>query len=98
MDARTSIKGRLPTRHLTEGGPTNAALHLPAIARQRDIRFDAVEIFKRTPCVADLKPRGRYVAKDIGEIAKIPLPPQTLFGFDADVRTFNVKLTDAEHG
>jgi hypothetical protein len=96
MDARTSIKGRLPTRHLTEGGPTNAALHLPAIARPRGIRFDAVEIFKRTPCVADLKPRGRYVAKDIGEIAKIPLPPQTLFGFDADVGTSNVKLTDAD--
>ena len=78
MDARTSIRGRLPSRHLTAGGSTNAALHQPAIARECGIEFDAAEIFKKTPCVADLKPRGRYVAKDMGEIAGIPLLLKTL--------------------
>ena len=81
MDARTSIKGRLPTRHLTEGGPTNAALHLPAIAHEAGIEFtlfDVAEIFKKTPYVADLKPGGRYVAKDMFEVGGIPLLMKTL--------------------
>ncbi len=49
------------------GGSTNAALHLPAIAHECGITFDlfdVAEVFKRTPYVADLKPGGRYVAKD----------------------------------
>src|SRR5262249_54677967 len=50
------------------GGSTNAALHLPAIAHECGIKFtlfDVAEIFKRTPYIADLKPSGRYVAKDM---------------------------------
>src|SRR5580692_7056366 len=53
------------------GGSTNAALHLPAIAHEAGIDFDLHEvaaIFKRTPYIADLKPAGRYVAKDLFEI------------------------------
>ena len=80
MDARTSIKGSSPSRHVTDGRSTNAALHLPAVTLERDLKFDAAEIFKKTPCVADLKPRGRYVAKDIGEVAGIPLVMKTLLG------------------
>jgi dihydroxy-acid dehydratase len=58
------------------GGSTNAALHLPAIAHECGIRFDlfdVAEIFKRTPYIADLKPGGRYVAKDLFEAGGIPL-------------------------
>jgi dihydroxy-acid dehydratase len=58
------------------GGSTNAALHLPAIAHEAGIRFDlfdVAEIFKRTPYIADLKPGGRYVAKDLFEVGGIPL-------------------------
>ncbi len=81
MDIRTSVTGRLPSRQVTDGRSANAALHLPAaISFERDIKFDAAEIFKKTPCVADLKPRGRYVAKDIGEIVGIPLLMKTLLG------------------
>ena len=50
------------------GGSTNAGLHLPAIAHEAGIEFDlfdVAEIFKRTPYIADLKPGGRYVAKDM---------------------------------
>jgi dihydroxy-acid dehydratase len=140
MDARTDIKKRSPSRHVTEGperaphrsyldamGPTaaqacpsagacgaqfttntlatvsqaiglappysagaaapceihdaNAALHLPAIAHESGIKFDlfdVAEIFKKTPYVADLKPRGRYVAKDMFEAGGIPLLMKTL--------------------
>ena len=63
------------------GGSTNAVLHLPAIAHECGIKFDlfdVAEIFKRTPYVADLKPGGRYVAKDLFEAGGIPLLLKTL--------------------
>ncbi len=50
------------------GGSTNGLLHLPAIANEAGIAFDAFDIeavLKRTPYIADLKPAGRYVAKDL---------------------------------
>ena len=52
------------------GGSTNAALHLPAIANECGIKFDLMDvakIFKKTPYLADLKPGGKYVAKDMFE-------------------------------
>jgi dihydroxy-acid dehydratase len=63
------------------GGSTNAALHLPAIAHEAGIEFDlfeVAEIFKRTPYIADLKPGGKYVAKDMFEAGGIPLLMKTL--------------------
>ncbi|MDU6747421.1 MAG: dihydroxy-acid dehydratase, partial [Bradyrhizobium sp.] len=63
------------------GGSTNAALHLPAIAHEAGIKFDlfdVAEIFKKTPYIADLKPGGRYVAKDMFEAGGIPLLMKTL--------------------
>ena len=50
------------------GGSTNAALHLPAMANEAGIEFDlfdVAEIFKTTPYLADLKPGGKYVARDM---------------------------------
>jgi dihydroxy-acid dehydratase len=50
------------------GGSTNAALHLPAIAHEAGIRFhldDVAEIFARTPLIADLRPGGQYLARDV---------------------------------
>jgi dihydroxy-acid dehydratase len=58
------------------GGSTNAGLHLPAMAHEAGIEFDlfdVAEVFKRTPYIADLKPGGRYVAKDMFEAGGIPL-------------------------
>ena len=52
------------------GGSTNGALHLPAMAHEAGISFDlfdVAEIFKTTPYMADLKPGGNYVAKDMYE-------------------------------
>jgi dihydroxy-acid dehydratase len=63
------------------GGSTNAALHLPAIAHEAGIDFtlfDVAEVFKRTPYIADLKPGGRYVAKDLFEAGGIPLVMKAL--------------------
>jgi dihydroxy-acid dehydratase len=58
------------------GGSTNAGLHLPAIAHEAGISFtmdDVVEIMRRTPYIADLKPSGKYVALDVHRIGGIPV-------------------------
>ncbi|MEA2935005.1 MAG: dihydroxy-acid dehydratase [Variibacter sp.] len=63
------------------GGSTNAGLHLPAIAHECGIEFtlfDVAEVFRRTPYIADLKPGGRYVAKDLFEAGGVPLLMKTL--------------------
>jgi dihydroxy-acid dehydratase len=58
------------------GGSTNGALHLPAIANEVGIDFDlhaVAKIFKSTPYIGDLKPGGRYVAKDLYEVGGVPI-------------------------
>jgi dihydroxy-acid dehydratase len=50
------------------GGSTNAPLHIPAIAHEAGIRFtldDVSQVLARTPLIADLKPGGRFLAKDV---------------------------------
>jgi dihydroxy-acid dehydratase len=63
------------------GGSTNAALHLPAMAHEAGIDFDLFdvgEIFRKTPYIGDLKPGGKYVAKDLFEAGGIPLVMKAL--------------------
>jgi len=58
------------------GGSTNGGLHLPAIAHEVGIDFDLMEvaeIFKKTPYIADMKPGGNYVAKDLFEAGGVSL-------------------------
>lgn len=58
------------------GGSTNATLHLPAMAHEAGIAFDlfdVAEVFKRTPLIADLKPGGRYLAKDVHDIGGVSI-------------------------
>ena len=63
------------------GGSTNAGLHLPAIANEIGIKFDLMDvakIFKKTPYLADLKPGGKYVAKDMWKAGGVPMLLKTL--------------------
>ncbi|WP_339347823.1 dihydroxy-acid dehydratase [uncultured Sphingomonas sp.] len=63
------------------GGSTNGALHLPAMAHEAGIAFDlfdVAEIFKSTPYIADLKPGGKYVAKDMYEAGGVYMLMKTL--------------------
>jgi dihydroxyacid dehydratase/phosphogluconate dehydratase len=122
MDAKTNIKARLPSRHVTEGparaphrsyyyamGLTTQQIHQPfvgvascwneaapcniSLMRQaqavkksvasaqgtpREFCAITAEVFKKTPYIADLKPGGRYVAKDMFEVGGIPLLMKTL--------------------
>jgi dihydroxy-acid dehydratase len=63
------------------GGSTNAALHLPAIANEAGIRFtldDVGEVFARTPLIGNLRPGGRYTAKDVYDIGGAAVVIRTL--------------------
>ena len=63
------------------GGSTNAGLHLPAIAHEAGIDFDledVTRIFRETPYIADLKPGGRYVAKDLFEVGGVGIMMRAL--------------------
>lgn len=53
------------------GGSTNACLHIPAIAHEAGIRFtleDAAAVLARTPFIGNLRPGGKYHARDVHEI------------------------------
>jgi dihydroxy-acid dehydratase len=63
------------------GGSTNGALHLPAMAHEAGIDFDlfdVAEAFKSTPYIADLKPGGKYVAKDMYEAGGVYMLMKTM--------------------
>ena len=63
------------------GGSTNAALHLPAMANEAGIDFtlfDVADIFRRTPYITDLKPGGRFVARDLFDAGGIYMVMKTL--------------------
>ncbi len=65
------------------GGSTNAALHLPAMAHEAGIDldlFDVAEFFKSTPYMADLKPGGKYVAKDMYEAGGVYMLMRSMLG------------------
>ena len=58
------------------GGSTNTGLHLPAIAHEAGIDFDlddVCKIFRETPYIADMKPGGKYVAKDLYDVGGVPV-------------------------
>jgi dihydroxy-acid dehydratase len=56
------------------GGSTNAGLHIPAIAHEAGIKFsldDLARVSKRTPTLADMKPGGKYLSKDLHRIGGV---------------------------
>ena len=79
------------------GGSTNAALHLPALANEIGIEFDLLDVaknFKETPYIVDLKPGGKYLAKDLYEIGGVPIIMKALIDggyFYGDCLTVNGK-------
>ena len=85
------------------GGSTNAALHLPAIANEAGIKFtleDVTKISKKTPYIADLKPGGKFVAKDLYEIGGVPILIKALLdgGFlHKDCMTVSGKTISENH-
>ena len=65
------------------GGSTNAFLHLLAIAYEAGVKLtldDFERIGRRTPVIADLKPGGRYVMRDLDSVGGVPLVMTKLLG------------------
>jgi len=85
------------------GGSTNAALHIPAIANEAGITFtvdDVAEVFARTPLIGDLRPGGKYLAKDVHEIGGVSVVIRALLesGDLHDVPTVTGRMLSEEHG
>ena len=65
----------------TSGGSTNGVLHLLALAREAGVELDIDDfdrIAARTPTTCDLKPGGRFVAKDLHEAGGIAVVAKRL--------------------
>ncbi|HCA92958.1 MAG TPA: dihydroxy-acid dehydratase, partial [Alphaproteobacteria bacterium] len=63
------------------GGATCAALHLPAIAHECGIDFDLTtigKIWRQTPRLADLKPGGTYLLRDLHDAGGTPALMSTM--------------------
>ncbi|MCA6364907.1 MAG: dihydroxy-acid dehydratase [Bacteroidetes bacterium] len=57
------------------GGSTNAVLHLIAMARSVGVKLnldDFQRLSNNTPCLADLKPSGKYLMEDLHHAGGIP--------------------------
>jgi dihydroxy-acid dehydratase len=85
------------------GGSTNAALHIPAIANEAGIRFtvdDVAAVFWRTPLIGDLRPGGKYLAKDVYENGGVSVIIRALLesGHLNDVPTVTGRMLSEEHG
>ena len=85
------------------GGSTNAALHIPAIAHEAGIRFtvdDVAAVFARTPLIGDLRPGGRFLARDLHERGGVAVVIRELVAaghLDGEVPTVTGRTLAAEH-
>jgi dihydroxy-acid dehydratase len=86
------------------GGSTNAALHLPAIANEAGIGFtidDVGEVFARTPLIGNLRPGGKYTAKDVYDIGGAAVVIRALIGsghIDGTCLTITGRTIAEEYG
>lgn len=88
---------------VASGGSTNAVLHLPAIAAEAGVPF-SIDVFddlsRSTPVITDLKPGGRFLAKDLFEAGGMRLFGKRLMegGKIADVPTVSGRTLFEELG
>ncbi len=71
------------TAVVASGGSTNAVLHLPAIAAEAGVPFSIEtfdELTRSVPVITDLKPGGRYLARDLYEAGGVRLVGKRLAG------------------
>jgi dihydroxy-acid dehydratase len=86
------------------GGSTNAALHIPAIAHEAGLRFtvdDVANVFARTPLIGDLRPGGRFLAKDIHDLGGVGVIIRELIGggfLEGSTLTVTGRTLAEEHG
>jgi Dehydratase family len=66
MSAKANLKSKFPSRYVTGGSGR---------APDQSYYFAVGPTIEQSqhPCIADLKPAGRYVAKDLSEAGGVPL-------------------------
>jgi dihydroxy-acid dehydratase len=98
---RGSLENAIATVAAT-GGSTNGVLHLLAIAYEAGIELELEDfdrISARTPLLADLKPAGRFVAKDLYEAGGVGIVAKRLAEagvLNEDERTVTGRTIGAE--
>ena len=91
------------TAVVASGGSTNAVLHLAAIAAEAGVPF-SIDIFdelsRTTPVITDLKPGGKFLAKDLYEAGGMRLFGKRLMegGKVADIPTVSGRTLFEELG
>ena len=86
------------------GGSTNAALHLPALANEAGLSFgldEVGEVFARTPLIGNLRPGGKYTAKDVYDIGGTAVVIRALVEsghIDGDCLTITGRTIAQEYG
>jgi dihydroxy-acid dehydratase len=84
------------------GGSTNACLHLPALAGEAGIEFglaDIDRISRRTPQLAEMKPAGRFMMRDLHEAGGVPAVLRELLAgglIDGEALTITGRTIGAE--
>ncbi len=66
---------------VASGGSSNAVLHLMALANDAGVALELADferISAATPVIADLRPGGRYVARDLDQAGGVPLVAKRL--------------------
>ena len=87
------------TAVVASGGSTNAVLHLPAIAAEAGIDFsiDTFDDLSRSvPVITDLKPGGRFLARDLNDAGGMRLFGQRLKAALTDIPTSSGRSLFAE--
>src|SRR6185437_3759461 len=86
------------------GGSTNAALHLPALANEAGLSFtldDVGKVFARKPLIGNLRPGGKYTAKDVHDIGGTAVVIRALIEsghIDGDCLTISGRTLTEEYG
>jgi dihydroxy-acid dehydratase len=89
------------TAVVASGGSTNAVLHLTAIAAEAGVPF-SIDLFdklsRETPVITDMKPGGKYLARDLYEAGGVALFGKRLMegGAVADAQTVSGRTLFAE--
>ena len=83
------------TVNMAIGGSTNAVVHLLAIAGRLgiDLKLDEFDrISRRTPCIANIKPSGKFLMEDLFEAGGVPVVMNEILGLlHGDSLTVNGK-------
>ncbi len=72
---RAAFENAIVTVVMVLGGPTNAVLHLIAMAKSIGVKLtqdDFQSVSNRIPVLVDMKPSGKYMMEDLHNVGGVP--------------------------